>query len=844
MQPLGNYRLPRTVVPVRYDLTVRPDLAAGRFDGEVTIELSISEPVRRVVLNAHALEVEPVRLRQGDTDHSVSLVAEPEAERVTVRVDGELAPGAATLTLRFSGELSRGLVGFYRSTFVDDDGNERALAATQFEAPHARRAFPCFDEPDFKAVFAVTLVVAEGETALSNGPEVSREPTGDGRVAVRFADTIPMSTYLVAYVVGPLECSEAVEVDGIPVRVCHVPGRGRLVHFARDVAAFALRYFTDYYGIPYPGAKLDLVALPDFAFGAMENLGCVTFRESLLLVDEEKVTQVEAANVALTIVHEVAHMWFGDLVTMKWWNGIWLNEAFATFMEHAGVDAYRPEWRTWDDFAMSRSGAMDIDALSNTRPVEYEVRTPEDADGMFDVLTYQKGGSVVRMLEQWLGTEAFRDGVRHYLARYGFANTETTDLWDALEEATGRPARRIMDTWIFQPGLPEVTVERVDGGVRLTQRRFTYEGTDSAARWAIPVLVRAHTAAGETTTAALLEERSTTVEAPQDATVVVDAGGEGFFRVRYPAPWRDELIDRAVLGPRERFALLDDAWATTLAGDATAAGFLELAERFRGEDDLVVWRLLTSRLRDAGRLLDGDAHARYRERVRALVRPAFDRLGWEARPDEEPRARQLRGVLLDALGTVAGDGEAARRAPALLDDPHTDPDAAAAAVAVVAHHGDPDRFEEFLRRFRDAPTPQEQLRYLFALAQFPDETLVLRAVELALGDEVRAQNAPFLLQRALRHRAHGRRAWETVRDRWERVESKIARTLLPRMLEGITWLVDDESVEDVPAFLAAHPIPEGARVIAQHLERQRVHRRLVERDAGRFAAALGVAAVG
>ncbi|GIU88737.1 MAG: aminopeptidase [Acidimicrobiia bacterium] len=837
MPTAPTHRLPRTVVPVRYDLTVRPDLPASRFDGEVTIDLDVAEPVRRIVLNAHELTVEPVRLHQDGVDHPVTVEAEPHAERVVVRAGGELAPGRATLTLRFAGRLAHGLVGFYRSTFTGDDGTEHVLAATQFEAPHARRAFPCFDEPDFKAVFSVTLVVDEHDVALSNGPEVARTPAGDGRVAVRFADTIPMSTYLVAFVVGPLECSDPIEVDGVPVRVCHVPGRGRLAGFAREVAAFALRYFRDYYGIPYPGRKLDLVALPDFAFGAMENLGCVTFRESLLLVDERTVTQVEAANVALTIVHEIAHMWFGDLVTMRWWNGIWLNEAFATFMEHAGVDAYRPQWRTWDDFALSRAAAMDIDALANTRAIEYEVRTPEDADGMFDVLTYQKGGSVVRMLEQWLGTEAFRDGVRHYLARYGYANTETTDLWDALEEATGRPARRIMDTWIFQPGFPEVTVERVDGGVRLAQRRFTYEPADSAARWAIPVLVRSHTDAGEHTEAALLDGDTATVPTPPGAVVVVGAGGEGFFRVRYPAAWRDELLARAVLRPRERFAVLDDAWALTLAGDAAAADFLALAERFGAEDDLVVWRLLTSRLRDAARLLHGDALAAYRARVRSLLRPAFDRLGWEAGAGDDPRARQLRGVLLDALGTLGHDDEVVGRAPALLDG-GADPDVVAAAVAVAAHHGDAGRFERFLDRFRTAPTPQEQLRYLFALAQFPDESLVLRAVELALGDEVRAQNAPFLVQRALRHADHGRRAWETVVAHWPRVEAKVARTLLPRMFEGVTWLVDDASVADVPAFVAAHPVPEGERVIAQHLERQRVHRALVGREAGRFAAAV------
>ena len=319
-------------------------------------------------------------------------------------------------------------------------------------------------------MFSIALVVDDGLTALSNGPEVGRTPLDDGRVRVQFGKTISMSTYLVAFIVGELDCTPAVEVTTrgsasrfrCASRTC--PDAADLTAFAVEVGTFALQFFDEYYAIPYPGEKLDLVALPDFAFGAMENLGCVTFRESALLVDPATITQAEAAQVALTIVHEIAHMWFGDLVTMKWWNGIWLNEAFATFMEHAGVDAFEPEWRTWDDFALGRAMALDIDALSNTRPVEYEVRTPEDADGMFDILTYQKGGSVVRMLERWLGDDAFRRGVRHYLDIHRYGNTETTDLWDALEHETDKPARRIMDTWIFQPGFPVIDATAASDG--------------------------------------------------------------------------------------------------------------------------------------------------------------------------------------------------------------------------------------------------------------------------------------------------------------------------------------------------------------------------------------------
>jgi puromycin-sensitive aminopeptidase len=827
-------RLPRAVLPTRYELTIAPDLDTGRYAGDVTIALDVADPTNDIVLHAHQLDVELDALTQGGRPLAADLTIDAEAERVVVHAP-DLQPGAATLTLRFRGVISDALVGFYRSTYTNAAGDTKVLATTQFEAPHARRAFPCFDEPEFKAVFSIALVVDEGLTALSNGPEIDRATVDGGRVRVQFADTIKMSTYLVAFIVGELEVTAPVDVAGVPLRVAHVPGRGHLTEFASKVGAFALKFFDDYYGIPYPGEKLDLVALPDFAFGAMENLGCVTFRESALLVDRDHVTQAEASQVALTIVHEIAHMWFGDLVTMKWWNGIWLNEAFATFMEHAGVDALRPEWRTWDDFAIGRAMALDIDALSNTRAVEYEVRTPEDADGMFDILTYQKGGSVVRMLEQWLGPEAFREGVRHYLDIHRYGNTETTDLWDAIEHATDRPARRIMDSWIFQPGYPEVRVEATNGDVRLSQRRFRYDGATTTEHWPVPMLVR-DARAGSDARPVLLDD-DTTLET-NGTPIVGNAGGEGFYRVEYPADWPARLIATAGLSARERFVLVDDAWAGVLVGTMRAHEFLDFARAFGDESDLIVWRSLLARLRALTRLVDGDALARLRADAGDLARGAFTRLGWDARPDEDPRDRALRGVLLDGLGTVADDREVAARAAEYRDRDATDADVVAACVTVTAAHGYDDLFDDYFERFRDAVTPQDQLRYLYSLALFPSEHLALRVADIATSDAVRTQNAPFVLQRALAHRDNGPLVWEFVRDNWSTIERRFPRTLIPRMLEGVTWLVDDASFESVQRHMAAHPIPEGERVIAQHLERQRVHRNLVERDRDELTAAL------
>ncbi len=405
--------------------------------------------------------------------------------------------GQWRLKLTFSGTLNDKLRGFYRSKYKNREGEWRWLAATQFEATDARRAFPCWDEPAFKAVFSSTLVVDPALQVVSN-TAVAEERVENGKKVVRFADTIPMSTYLVAYIVGELEATEAVMVGATPLRVVVRAGQaGADAPSAGRSAPSRWAYFEEYYGRKYPGDKLDLIAIPDFAAGAMENLGAITFRETALLVDEATATHAERERVADVVAHENAHMWFGDLVTMSWWNGLWLNEAFATFMEMLAVDAWKPEWKRWTTFGVSRSSALSVDGLRSTRPIEFPVEAPKDADAMFDVLTYEKGASVLRMLEQYIGPAVFRDGVRRYLDRHAFGSTETADLWRALGEASELPIPEVMDGWIFHPGYPLIDVERTaENRVVLRQRRFLYLGDEPGPAeepvWRTPVQLRFH----------------------------------------------------------------------------------------------------------------------------------------------------------------------------------------------------------------------------------------------------------------------------------------------------------------------------------------------------------------
>jgi puromycin-sensitive aminopeptidase len=843
------HRLPRGILPRRYDLTLTPDLVGATFGGSVDIDVDVIEPSSVVVLNAIELEIDEAWVTVEGQRLDATVTLDGEAERATLTLGAELQHGPAVVSLRFRGLLNDKLRGFYRSTFTDDDGHERVIATTQFEATDARRAFPCWDEPDCKATFAITLIVDEALQAVSNGSVVSDEPSSCGRREVRFAETMALSTYLVAFIVGPLEVTDPIDVDGTPLRVLCPPGKRHLTPFGLEVADYSLRYLADYFDLPYPGDSMDLVAIPDFAFGAMENLGCVTFRETLLLADPDQATQGELQNVVDVIAHELAHMWFGDLVTMRWWNGIWLNEAFATFMELKVTDAFRPEWERWVSFGLARSTAFDTDALASTRPIEYPVISPADAEGMFDVLTYEKGAAVVRMLEQYLGEEPFRAGIRKYIAAHRYGNTETTDLWDAIEDATGEPVRRIMDSWIFQGGHPIVSVSAMgDGSVlRLTQEPSRYlPGPQDDALWAIPMQLRYGGESGTVTERTILLD-DTTLDLQLDepiAWVVADVEGYGFYRVNYSAPLRAALVARVLeLSEVERYGLVDDTWASVLAGYTRAEDFLALTEGFSGERDVPVWRRVIGGVDQLERLLEGDAREALQARVRALVAPALARLGWDGLATDTDRDRELRGALIGALATVGDDVNAQARAADLFDRYRADAtsveaNVAAAVVRAVAVRADQRVLDAIIDGFRTGVTPQEEQRFLYALSDVRDPALMAQVLELAMTPEVRTQNAPFLIGACIANRDSGALAWQVVHERWDEMNERFPSNSIVRMLQGIRAVSDPALAADIEGFVAEHPVPQAKQTLQQHLERMRVTVALREREATRLAASL------
>lgn len=841
-----SYRLPRTVVPEHYELTITPELAEGSFAGESRIRLRVEQPVDHIILNAIELDIHTAELESElGARLGAGIELDETEERATLRLSGTADPGTWHLHLTFTGILNDKLHGFYRSTFKDDEGTERVIATTQFEATDARRAFPCWDEPDFKATFGVTLIVDEALTALSNGAVVATEVLGNGRKQVTFAETMPMSTYLVAFVVGPFELTDPVDVDGVPLRIASTPGKLHLSPFAVDVGTAALRFLAGYFEIPYPSHKLDHVAIPDFAFGAMENLGCITYRETALLVDKDAAARVELQRVAEVVAHETAHMWFGDLVTMKWWNGIWLNEAFATFMELLTVDAFKPEWQVWVTFGAARSAAMGTDGLRSTRPVEYPVGRPKEAEAMFDVLTYQKGAAVLRMLEQYLGPEPFRRGIAQYLNDHRFGNTETTDLWDAIEAASGEPARAVMDSWIYQGGYPlvSVSISDDDRSLHLSQRRFLYAGGEGDERWQVPVNLR-YSAGGKVEKArVLLTGRSTAIDlaGPLD-WVVVNDGAWGFYRVRYEASLLRQLttVMLSELSPLERLGVASDTWAAVLAGHSPLSDFVQLTRLLQDENDPDVWGAVLGPLGLLDRTIDDAGRPALQASVRKVVGPAFGRLGWDLTPDEPERLGTLRARLLLALGTLGADpdvrAEAARRHAAYLEDRSAiAPDLVTAVVTVMAQAGGEAEYEILLRQFRRAATPQEEVRYLYALAASEVEPLLRRTLDMCLSGEVRTQDAPYVIGTILGSRAGHRVAWTFVTEHWEAILSRFPDNSIPRMLEGITGIADPTLAPAIHQFLDSHPVPQGEKQIAQARERLDINVAFAQRVGGSLA---------
>jgi puromycin-sensitive aminopeptidase len=576
-------------------------------------------------------------------------------------------------------------------------------------------------------------------------------------------------------------------------------------------------------------------------------LGAITFRETALLVDEKRAARAELERVADVVSHENAHMWFGDLVTMRWWNGLWLNEAFATFMELLAVDAFKPEWQRWTSFAVSRAAALLVDGLRSTRPIEYPVRLPEEAAGMFDILTYEKGAAVLRMLEQYLGAEEFRKGVSLYLRKHEYGNAETTDLWDAIEESSGQPVRILMDSWIFQPGYPVIMVRAEGRELILSQQLFQYlpEEAEEQRQWQVPILLRAKTSSGIELRTHLLEASELRLALSSSPEwVVVNAGGHGFYRVRYA----QDLLDRLTatlpaLSAVERFGLVSDTWAAALAGLTPLTRYLDLVRNFQDELDRNVWTVILGSLHYLYKLLEPPQRPALQAFVQTLLTPVAQRLGWDPEAQEHELVSQLRGELLGTLGTLGEEAaiqaEAKRRYQQYRENPAAvDRNIVPALVSIAAYTGGCTEYEAFRQNFKTARTPQEEQRYLFALAAFRSPELLDQTLHMTVSGEVRTQDAPYLMRSLLMNTEVRERAWAFMKAHWAEMVQRYPESSIVRMCEGITALVTPALESEVRDFFAAHPVKQGQKTLEQHLEKLHIAVACKEREGANLEAYL------
>ncbi len=863
----ADYRLPHTVIPSRYDLTLRPDLNDFTFTGEETIDVDVREAVSEIKLNSKKLEIQSAYVVRHDGTRLNGTVEFDETNEIaTIKFNGTLGKGAWKLYAQFTGVLSEKLKGFYRSFWTDEKGGKHAIACTQFEATDARAAFPCFDEPEFKATFKVALEVDENLAAISNGRVIKEEVLDDGiryvsvratdakpvnKKRVEFAETMKMSTYLVAFIVGEFRSSRPVNVNGKEVRIWCVPGKESLMEFALKAASFGLDWYEKYFDIPYPGGdKIDHIAIPDFASGAMENLGCITYRETALLVDEKTAPHSALKRVAEVVLHELAHMWFGDLVTMGWWNGLWLNESFATFMENLCLHHWKPDWHVWEEFSLGRAAAARLDALKSTHPIECPIHHPDEIDELFDLISYEKGCSVLYQIHQFIGKEAFQKGIRAYLKKHAYGNTETHDLWDAMETACREmgskvPVRTIMDAWVFTSGHPVVEVKEghAEGFVVLSQKPFKFlaqEAAEAGTTWPIPVTMRvAKKDGGSEEKKFVLVGREESVFVGEDYDhVVVNAGGSGFYRVVYSHGLNERLVGDVArcLSVVERFNLVNDSWATVRARITPVTEYLEVVKLFGGEVDPNVWSIVCGSLNTLHKLVSGSHRDALQQVVRDLIGPAVTKLGWDAKKDDSVQTRELRGTLIGTLGTIGNDSATQAKAVTYFDnwkkDKSTvDANVVPALVGILAHNGDEKRYDEFVQLSKDATTPQDTLRFINALARFRDAKLLEKTIAKCLSDEVRTQDAPYLFANLLSNEDAGPHAWKFLKEKFDDMVLAYPENGVVRMCGAAEHLDSDELADEVRTFFASRKVKSGEMAVAQMLEQLAINQKLRQEQA-------------
>lgn len=815
--------------PTHYQITLEPDVQTMTFQGTVKITgKKVGRPSQRLVFHQNGLKITDCRVARKDKSTDMVMTVDrvnlhARYDEVRLHTKEMLYPGMYDVTLAFSGIISRNMEGIYPSTFTHD-GHKKQLIATQFESHHARDAFPCIDEPEAKATFELALETPQGVTAISNAPVRAQINDGD-RMRTIFEVTPKMSTYLLAFVVGEIGYREAQTKDGTTIRIYATPDNVQHTGFALETAVKTLEFYNEYFDIPYPLEKCDMIALPDFASGAMENWGLITYREAGLLYEEGNTSTDTKQYIASVIAHELTHQWFGNLVTMKWWTDLWLNEGFASWMSILAVDTLFPQWNVWTQFISDeQSIALRADALEHTHPIEVPVHHPDEIRVIFDAISYDKGASVIHMLHKHLGADAFRDGIRAYLKKHAYGNTVTTDLWDALEAATGKHVRGFMHDWVTYTGYPVVRATVTDTHVTLEQSRLILnpQAKKSTTTWPVPLV--ANQPLGIDT---LDKARATIPVNGGTAALIVNAGRSGFYRTTYDPAHLHKLGAEVLAGNMsalDRYALLDDAFETAKAGHGSTVSVLELLPYYRHEDNPIVWDAIANTIGGTRAVMNNeelrDAMKPY---IRTLVRNQRTRLGWQPTPGEPHFDAMLRPTVISMAASADEPevlAEIARQFNTMQSSADILPDLRGIVYTISAYHGDAATFDRLLHMHNTTASSEERVKLCAALTGFKQPELIDQALSLMATETVRLQDLFYWIVYIFSNRYAKRQAWQWMQDNWDYLEQNIGQDLsFYRMPIYVARSWSDASfLPEFKTFFHAHMKPAFKRNVEQGIE--------------------------
>jgi len=867
-----SVRLPNHISPVSYNLTIQPDLESFTFSGNEIIKINVGEETNNITLHSKNIDIETVKYTSGKIEQFATKVSYSEVnETATFIFKNKIKKGRGQLSIVFSGIISDSLRGFYKSKYILN-GKERYIATTQFEATDARRAFPCFDEPEHKAIFEVSFIIADSHTAISNTLPTEIKEHSAGYKIVSFAPTPKMSTYLLAFIIGEFEYVEGTARGAKPandfsrsgsssslirgpeksfggdathtesstlVRVFTTAGKKHQAKFALEVAIKSLEFYNEYFNIPYPLPTLDLIAIPDFESAAMENWGAITFRETAILVDEEKTSLSNRQWVAIVIAHELAHQWFGNLVTMRWWTDLWLNEGFASYMETFCVDKMFPEWHLWDLYLADRYAlALRLDSLSNSHPIEITVNHPNEINEIFDMVSYAKGSAMIRQLAEYIGEDKFRQGLHDYLKKHSYKNTDTIDLWKSFEKVSGKPVNKIMSLWTKETGYPLITLtsSHRQGLWLIEQERFfssrvfaqKYKKTKNNKHlWPIPFKYESKNRVEEKYEEMRLLMTQKSIPLIGTSIGKINIGEETFMRVKYDNETLEKLgeeIRNNNLSTKDRLGIIRDLFALAEGGYIKTEVALEFALNYKNETEYIVWSEIAGGINKIYNLVSNEPMAlKYKAYACSLFSPLAKKMGFDKKDIEKHSDAFLRSLAI-SQSAFYGDKKTIDTAKKIFKNRNTkliNADIRNAVYRTVAMYGGNTEWKLFEKLYKEEILHEEKERIGYALCSFRDKTLLEKTLSFIMSENVKDQDAPHMLAMVWQNSDGRDLTWKFVKKNWTILLKKYGEGghFLSRLVSPLGNHIKLSDLNDARKFFAKNLAPGAERSLEQAYEK-------------------------